>query len=255
MYIYKITNKINNKVYIGQTTKTISERFQRHKNDALSNRLNTHLAKAIRKYGVENFIIEQIDTAKTQQELTEKEYYWINFYDATHKGYNETDSMKKCGGNTYKNKTPQELAQISEKIRASKMGGKNPNAKKVKCKSIKTQKEYHFESFSEMQSFFKENQHNFITRRCTHKTKCLYKEEWLIAYEEEEYDKNISIYKNNNRAKPVKIIDSNEQEYIFPSFTKAEQEFHLPRGSISERYNRNKEKNFKYKDLDIIILK
>ena len=175
MYIYKITNKINDKVYIGQTIKTIAERFQRHKNDALSNRLDTHLARAIRKYGTENFIIEQIDTAQTQEELTKKEYYWINFYDATHKGYNETDSIQKCGGNTYKNKTPQELTKISEKIRVSKLGGKNPNARKVKCKSIKTQEEYHFNSLAEMQTFFGENQHNFITRRCNHQTKCLYK--------------------------------------------------------------------------------
>ena len=255
MYIYKITNKINDKVYIGQTIKTIAERFQRHKNDALSNRLDTHLARAIRKYGTENFIIEQIDTAQTQEELTKKEYYWINFYDATHKGYNETDSIQKCGGNTYKNKTPQELTKISEKIRVSKLGGKNPNARKVKCKSIKTQEEYHFNSLAEMQTFFGENQHNFITRRCNHQTKCLYKEEWFIAYEDEDYDKDISIYKNNSRAKQIKVIDSEKNEYIFPSFTKAEQKFSLPKGSISKKYNKNKEDNFTYKDLNIIILK
>ena len=37
MYIYKITNIQNNKVYIGQTIRPIKERFHRHKNDAMNN--------------------------------------------------------------------------------------------------------------------------------------------------------------------------------------------------------------------------
>lgn len=73
MWIYKITNLINNKVYIGQTIRPIEDRFKRHINDAVNNVLDTHLARAIRKYGKENFIIEEIDTASTQEELTLKE--------------------------------------------------------------------------------------------------------------------------------------------------------------------------------------
>ena len=51
MYIYRITNKINNKIYIGQTIKTIKIRWLRHCTDALNYRSNTKFAKAIRKYG------------------------------------------------------------------------------------------------------------------------------------------------------------------------------------------------------------
>ena len=43
MWIYKITNIQNNKVYIGQTIKPIEQRFHRHFNDALNNILDTHL--------------------------------------------------------------------------------------------------------------------------------------------------------------------------------------------------------------------
>lgn len=75
MIIYKITNKINNKVYIGQTSGSLYDRFIRHCQDAESNRLDTHFARAIRKYGKENFLPEIIDTATTEQELNEKEYY------------------------------------------------------------------------------------------------------------------------------------------------------------------------------------
>ena len=75
MFIYKITNTKNNKVYIGQTIRPIQERFKRHKTDALNNILDTHFARAIRYYGEDAFIIEQIDTAETQEELNQKEQY------------------------------------------------------------------------------------------------------------------------------------------------------------------------------------
>lgn len=61
MWIYKITNIQNNKVYIGQTIRPIEQRFHRHLNDVLNNIIDTHFARAIRKYGKDNFIIEQID--------------------------------------------------------------------------------------------------------------------------------------------------------------------------------------------------
>ena len=196
MYVYKITNKINNKVYIGQTIRPIEERFKRHINDAINNILDTHFARAIRYYKPENFIIETIDTANTQEELNQKEQYWIQFYDSTNTGYNETDAISKCGGNTYKNKTPEEMQKISEKIRQSKLGGKNPHSTKVKCKNIKTNEEYTFDSQAEMQQFFNETNHQFISRRCRHEIKCLYKNEWLIAYQNDEYISDYKIKKS-----------------------------------------------------------
>lgn len=59
-YIYKITNKINNKVYIGQTSKTIEERFQRHLSLARQ-KVNRYLYDAINYYGKDNFEISQIE--------------------------------------------------------------------------------------------------------------------------------------------------------------------------------------------------
>ena len=83
----------------------------------MNNKLDTHFARAIRKIGPEHFKIEVIDTANSQEELTEKEYYWIHYYDAIHKGYNETENKLKCGGNTYASKTSDEMKVIGEKIR------------------------------------------------------------------------------------------------------------------------------------------
>ena len=90
MFIYKITNIKNNKPYIGQTIYAPIERWKRHCQDAMSNRLDTHFARAIKKYGKENFRLEVIDTAQTQKELTQKESYWIEYYNTYHNGYNAT---------------------------------------------------------------------------------------------------------------------------------------------------------------------
>ena len=100
MYIYKITNKINNKIYIGQVyNKTIQDRFKRHINEA-SEKSKSYIGRAIYKYGKENFICELIDTASSLKELNEKEKYWISYYNSTNHniGYNLTPGGD--GGNT-----------------------------------------------------------------------------------------------------------------------------------------------------------
>ena len=73
MIIYKATNKINGKVYIGQSHKSLEERMRRHKND--STRQDSYFYRAIRKYGWENFSWEVIDIAETDEELDQKEVY------------------------------------------------------------------------------------------------------------------------------------------------------------------------------------
>lgn len=187
MFIYKITNTINGKIYIGQSIRPIQKRFKRHINDAINNNINTHFAKAIRKYGKDNFVIEEIDTANSQDELNRKEQYWIKYYDSTNKGYNETDSIYKCGGNTYKNKTDEEMQKIKEKIKISKLSNNNPNSKKIKCLNTKTNDELIFNTVKDCQNYFQEKSYRFITTRATNKTRSLYKGIWNIAYIENEY--------------------------------------------------------------------
>jgi len=88
--IYKATNKINNKIYIGQTTQSLEDRIYFHKYRAYNelNVTHTHFINAIRKYGINNFIWEVIDEANTQEELNEKEIYWIKYYNSIENGYN-----------------------------------------------------------------------------------------------------------------------------------------------------------------------
>ena len=92
-YIYKITNLQNNKIYIGKTTTCIQERFSKHIYEA--NTPNTKgytfiLHKAFRKYGINNFNIEQIEEIDNSL-LNDREIYWINFYNSMiPNGYNMT---------------------------------------------------------------------------------------------------------------------------------------------------------------------
>lgn len=213
MYVYKITNSKNNKVYIGQTVRTIEQRFKRHLNDALNNIIDTHFSRAIRKYGAECFHVELIDTAKTQDELNYKEHYWINKYDSTNPkyGYNETDAIYKCGGNTYQSKTKDEMDKISNKIRKNKVGGKNPMSKKVKCKNVITNEEIVFDSFSKCREYFNEKTHRFITTRVTKQTKSLYKNQWAFAYLEDEYSYTINVHKKGRQL--IAIINDKKTTY------------------------------------------
>ena len=91
--IYKVTNLINSKVYIGQSIK-IENRWKEHKKEAFNPKskcYNKCFYQAIRKYGIDNFKFEVLEECKIE-ELDEKEKYWIEFYQAfppeLGKGYN-----------------------------------------------------------------------------------------------------------------------------------------------------------------------
>ena len=86
--IYKITNKINQHCYIGQSTQ-IERRWANHKSYAFNPNNQEYeypLYRAFRKYGIENFIFEILEEC-SNEELNSREQYWINFYNPE---YNQT---------------------------------------------------------------------------------------------------------------------------------------------------------------------
>lgn len=112
--IYKATNKINGKVYIGQTTDSLASRRSGHMYEA-RHRNRTYFYHAINKYGSEGFIWEQIAEATTKEELDQLEIDLINQYNSTNpeKGYNGKE-----GGSRGKN-SEATRKKISETVRAS----------------------------------------------------------------------------------------------------------------------------------------
>ena len=75
MIVYRIKNKINSKVYIGQTSRSIEQRFIEHCNNNIS---QSAIANAISKYGRENFEIEMLAKADSQETLDQLEVFYIN---------------------------------------------------------------------------------------------------------------------------------------------------------------------------------
>ena len=97
MIIYKITNTINGKVYIGKTTYTKEKRFKEHISDSIKpNMKHRPLYRAFNKYGIENFTIEEIDQAKDDKEACQLEQKWILFYNSYHFYYIDNNGNKVC---------------------------------------------------------------------------------------------------------------------------------------------------------------
>jgi group I intron endonuclease len=88
--IYKITNDINDKVYVGKTLLSIEKRFKEHKQDCQKTRYEKRpLYNAMNKYGVEHFQISLIEECPIEI-LSEREKYWIKELNTYHNGYNAT---------------------------------------------------------------------------------------------------------------------------------------------------------------------
>lgn len=94
MLIYKITNNINGKIYIGQTRYSLEKRKSQHYQKFKSG-VKTKLYSAFRKYGWENFHWEVLEYANSKDKLNKLEIYYIELFDSIHNGYNMV-----AGGNS-----------------------------------------------------------------------------------------------------------------------------------------------------------
>lgn len=240
-FIYKITCTKNGKIYVGQTINKIIDRFDRHLTDALGNRqLDTHFARVIRKYGAENFVVEPIDHAYSPEELLKKEYDWIHKMDSTNPtiGYNESYAEVKCGGNTYRSKSDDEMAIIKQKIGSSNSGSHNGNSSAIKMLSMITGEELHFNTIKDAQTYFNEKLHITLSRRCTHRIKGLYRKEWKVAYEGHSYDETVVLKKDRyitcRRKILFKILETGEEKE-FDSYRAAEKFYNLPFKTIKTK--------------------
>lgn len=136
--VYKITNKITGKVYIGITNQGAGARYRHHWYEARIGE-PAPIHRSMAKYGEENFTLEIIDFADTYEELKEKEKYWIKQYDSVNrdKGYNLTEGGDGTFGRMHSEET-------KNKIRQKAIGRKaSEETKKKMSDSQKKYKEAH----------------------------------------------------------------------------------------------------------------
>lgn len=119
--IYKITNLVNNKIYIGQTINSIDKRFKQHLSQVNCTNICSALYSAFEKYGKENFIIESIITGEySKDELNELEVFYIKkFNSLSPNGYN-----LQSGGNSFM-VVESVKKQTSEKLKGREITWKN----------------------------------------------------------------------------------------------------------------------------------
>jgi len=134
MIIYKVTNKINNKIYIGLTTYSLSHRKGQHYQDC--KRINSKFCNALKKYNKEDFIWEIIENCSSIEDMINKEIEYIKKFDSIKKGYNLREGGE--GGGKHSNES-----KIKSSL--SKKGNKHPlfgkkRPKEWNEKMVKTRK-------------------------------------------------------------------------------------------------------------------
>lgn len=119
--IYKVENLTNGKIYIGQTVYTIEKRRSEHECWALkSYKKGIVFYSAIRKYGKNSFKWEVIDYANSQDELNNKEIFWIDYYKSyisryDSNGYNMTLGGEGRAGYTHSEETKNKIRESNMK--------------------------------------------------------------------------------------------------------------------------------------------
>ncbi len=133
--LYVIRNRINNKKYIGITTRGYKRRFNNHKRVAKGGNLRP-LYAAIRKYGSKNFEVELLKTVESWEVLCELEKKYIQRYNTfidNRKGYNLTFG----GEGTLGRRLTEEHKQKISKTRNAWSDEKKAEVKEKRSKSVK----------------------------------------------------------------------------------------------------------------------
>lgn len=98
--IYGIKNLLNGKMYVGQS-KDIKHRWRSHRMELRNNRhINNHLQRAYNKYGEEYFVFGIIEECAIE-DMNDREFYWVQYYDTFKMGYNGTLPNPKTGKRTF----------------------------------------------------------------------------------------------------------------------------------------------------------
>ena len=133
--VYKITNKVNGKIYIGITNQGSGTRYRHHWYEARTGEPSP-IHKAMAKYGEDNFTLEIIDFADTYDELKEKEKFYIKKFNSMDRsvGYNLTEGGDGTFGRLHSEETKEKIRQKALGRKASEEAKKRMSeSRKGKC--------------------------------------------------------------------------------------------------------------------------
>ena len=250
-FIYIVTNNVNNKKYIGKRYYGKNGTWKYYLGSG------TIINKAIKKYGRKNFSREIIENCETKEKLSEREKYWISYYNAVESPnyYNITDGGD--GGNYYYTYTEEQKKAFSEKvIKHTKgiinIGENNPMAKKVIClNNMKI-----FNTVKEASKYANLKSSSGIARCCRHKKGCLtagrdpitneklqwewYEENQIYKFDEQKTEENIkknfSEKLHRDKYKNKKVICYQTEE-IFDNIYMASEKYKLKPNTIKSTCN------------------
>ncbi|VWB06761.1 hypothetical protein BLA6863_00133 [Burkholderia lata] len=105
--VYKVTNLIDGKIYVGQTVQTLWRRRRAHENVVAQSTAYFH--RALKKHGFENFLWEEVETCYSKEQLFAREIFWIEHFQCmAPAGYNSAEGGK---GGAYLESHKQRIAE------------------------------------------------------------------------------------------------------------------------------------------------
>lgn len=259
-HIYKITNSINQKPYVGKTVSSIQERWRDHVYEAFTKHSSYLIHQAMRKYGIENFKIEELEQCPNDI-LSEREQYWIKTINSHFKeGYGYNMTLGGDGALVYSDKDILELwnqglksCQIAERLGANKCTiskrlkelkpgearkrHANANKKSVLQYDLNGNfiKKWDCANYAEKELQISAGS---ISRCCKKERTMASNSLWKYATDETPVEELMINYAKSQKCNQVDMYDM-EGNYIrsFESGRQAELELNLTRGRVSEICN------------------
>lgn len=237
MIIYKATNLVNGKVYIGQTVNTLKRRQVEHKSQ--SKKGNFYFHRALRKHGIDNFSWEVLRLCDNLKSLNAWEQYYILYYNTMGNGYNLTS-----GGMNYTRTKEMKLkmSQNHSKYWKGKKFSKEHRQKISKTNLNKKVSKKSRKKMSENNAKYWKGKHRSektkkkMSKNSTH--------HWLGKPKSEETKRKISISKSNPSDETRKKMSDSTKGKNHPNWGKPLSEKTKQRISNAQK---NRWKNIKEK--------